>query len=80
MTGLAGTEIRKGIKKKQKSPSPHPQPEREHPAREVSPKSPCGTIPLEIPPSSRTGRIDQKMKKVRRWHSLHVPPCKFKTR
>ena len=47
---MAGTENRKGIQKKTKN-TPHPQPEREHPAIKVSPKTPCGAIPLGRRPS-----------------------------
>ena len=37
---------RKSKRNTKKKPTKHPQPEREHPAIEVSPKSPCGAIPL----------------------------------
>ena len=76
---LAGTENRKGIQKEPKTP--HLLPDREHPAIEVSPKSPCGAFPLEdVPANSRTQKMAQKMKKVRCLHSLHVPPRECKTR
>ena len=80
MADLAGTENRKGIQnKKQKTPTPTAQ--EKTPATEVAPKLPCGAIPSEdVPANRRTRRIAQKMKKLRSLHSLHVPPCKSKTR
>ena len=50
MTDPAGTENR-GRSRKTHTKTPQPQPEREHPAIEVSPKSPCGAIALGRRPS-----------------------------
>ena len=66
--------------KRTKKHHPHTQPEREHPAIEVSPKSPCGAIPSEdVPATSRTRRMAQEMEKLRSLHILHVPPSRSKT-
>ena len=51
MADPAGTENRKRSKKRTKNTST--QPEREHPAIEVSPKSPCGAISLGRRPSDQ---------------------------
>ena len=49
MADLAGTENRKGLRKKTLPPTARER----TPAIEVSPKSPCGAIPLERRPSSQ---------------------------
>ena len=73
MADPAGTKNRRRCRKTHKiTPT---QPQREQPALEVSPKSPSE----DVPATSRTRKMAQKMKKLRSLHILHVPPSRSKT-
>ena len=75
MADPAGT---KTVEAKKQKDTPT-QPEREHPAIEVSPKSPCGAVSLGRRPSYQRNPKNGPRDEERSLHILHVPLSMSKT-
>ena len=79
MADPAGTETVKEAKKRTKTPPPSPRentPPQKYPRNRRAVPSPLE----DVPATSGTRRMVQKMKKLRSLHSLHVPSRNPKTR